>query len=120
MLFAGAQITTCSVFLKSIPAQNMYEGVRFWGTFVLYDVPQWEQNSKIKNKVFSPDVYDLTKDSRRLFNMNSIYWRFHRTGQSSFFIYDVYIPLLLIVICWITVLIGYILRRCNKNNLKGF
>jgi len=41
LLFSGAQITSCTVFLKSIPAQNMYEGIRFWGIFVHYDVPQW-------------------------------------------------------------------------------
>jgi len=41
LLFSGAQLTTCSVFLKSIPAQNMYEAMRFWGLFVLYDVPSW-------------------------------------------------------------------------------
>lgn len=39
MLFSGAQITTTSVLVNSIPAQNMYEGARFWGIFVFYDVP---------------------------------------------------------------------------------
>jgi len=45
MLFSGAQITSCSIFVNSVPAQNMYEGVRFWGIFVFYDVPQWEHSS---------------------------------------------------------------------------
>ena len=118
MLFSGAQLTTCGVFIKSIPAPNMYEGMRFWGIFVLYDVPPWQQNSKIPNKILSPDVSDLVKDSRRLFDMNTLYWRFHRTGQSSFFIYDVYMPLLLISLCWITALIAYCIKRSDKNALK--
>jgi hypothetical protein len=110
MLFSGAQITTCSIFVNSVPAQNMYEGVRFWGIFVFYDVPAWERNSDIPNKVFGPDVHDLVKDERMLFDMTTLYWRFHRTGQSSFFIYDVYIPMMLIVICWTLALVGYCLR----------
>jgi membrane protein insertase Oxa1/YidC/SpoIIIJ len=51
--------------------------------------------------------------------MTSTYWRFQRTGQSSFFIYDVYVPLLLITICWALALIAYLLRKNNKNALKS-
>jgi hypothetical protein len=45
MLFSGAQITSCSVFINNIPPQNMYEGVRIWAIFVFWDVPAWERNS---------------------------------------------------------------------------
>jgi hypothetical protein len=62
MLFSGAQITTCSIFINTIPSQNMYEAARFWGIFVFYDVPEWEQTSKIPNHAFSPDIYDLVKN----------------------------------------------------------
>lgn len=41
MLFSGAQITSCSILINSVPPQNMYEGVRFWAIFVFYDVPEW-------------------------------------------------------------------------------
>jgi len=41
MLFSGAQITSATVFVNSIPSQNMYEAVRFWAIPVLYDVPAW-------------------------------------------------------------------------------
>lgn len=40
-LFAGAQITSCSVLVNNIPSQNLYEGVRFWAIFVFFDVPKW-------------------------------------------------------------------------------
>ena len=40
-----------------------------------------------------------------------MYWRFQRTGQTSFFIFDVYMPAFLILICWI----GMYLSRYNKN-----
>lgn len=36
-----------------------------------------------------------------------MYWRFQRTGQTSFFIYDVYIPIILIVVCWIGLIIAH-------------
>lgn len=41
MILSGAQITSCSIFVNSIPSQNMYEGVRFWAVYVFYDVPEW-------------------------------------------------------------------------------
>lgn len=118
MFFSGAQITTCSIFINSIPPQNMYEGVRFWGIYVFYDVPQWEQSSKIPNHVFSPDTYDLVKGQRRLFDMTTIDWRFQRIGASSFFIYDVYIPLILIFTCWTLAIIAYYCRKSDKNAFK--
>jgi len=34
-------MTTTSIFVNNVPAQNMYEGARFWGIFVMYDVPPW-------------------------------------------------------------------------------
>lgn len=118
LILSGAQLTTCAVFVNSIPSQNMYEAVRFWGIFVLYDVPAWEQNSKIPNHVFGPDTHTLVQNQRLLFDMTTMYWRYHRTGQSSFFIYDVYIPLLLIGICWTLALVTYFLRKQDKNAFK--
>jgi hypothetical protein len=40
-----------------------------------------------------------------------MFWRFQRTGQTSFFIYDVYIPVFLIMLCWI----GLIVAHCSKK-----
>lgn len=54
-LFAGAQITSTAVLVNNIPSQNLYEGSRFWGQFVFFDVPNWEQNSnKTKFAVVPP------------------------------------------------------------------
>lgn len=55
-LFAGAQITSCSVLVNNIPSQNMYEGVRFWALFVFFDVPKWEKNSDKTKFVIVPAV----------------------------------------------------------------
>ena len=41
-----------------------------------------------------------------------MYWRFQRTGQTSFFIYDCYLPVLLLIFCWISLLILY---KINKT-----
>lgn len=66
MLFAGAQITSCSVLVNNIPSQNLYEGVRFWAIFVFFDVPPWEKNSDKTKYVVVPPVSDMIKDSRLL------------------------------------------------------
>jgi hypothetical protein len=36
-----------------------------------------------------------------------MYWRFQRTGQTSFFIYDVYIPMFLIGLCWLGMIVAH-------------
>ncbi len=41
MLLGGAQATSMSCLVNSIPSQNSYEGVRLWASFVFFDVPQW-------------------------------------------------------------------------------
>ena len=41
MLLGGAQATSMSCLVNSIPSQNFYEGVRLWASFVFFDVPQW-------------------------------------------------------------------------------
>jgi hypothetical protein len=41
LLMGGAQITSCSILVNTIPAQNMYEGVRFWAMFMFFEVPKW-------------------------------------------------------------------------------
>jgi hypothetical protein len=41
MVASGAQMTSLSVLVNSVPPQNMYEAVRIWGIFVFYDVPRW-------------------------------------------------------------------------------
>lgn len=37
----GVQLTSSSILINSVPAQNSYEGARFWGNFVFYEVPGW-------------------------------------------------------------------------------
>jgi hypothetical protein len=40
-LLGGAQATSLSCLVNSIPSQNLYEGVRLWASFVYFDVPDW-------------------------------------------------------------------------------
>jgi hypothetical protein len=42
MFLGGAQATSTSCLINTIPSQNFYEGVRIWAAFVYYDVPPWE------------------------------------------------------------------------------
>lgn len=114
-LFSGAQITSCSVLINNIPSQNLYEGVRFWAIFVFFDVPKWEKNSNKTKFVVVPPVQNLIKNARllqqqqrrTLFDVNTLEWRFLRTGHTSFFIFDTYGVIFLILFCWLLVLIGY-------------
>lgn len=41
-----------------------------------------------------------------------MYWRFQRTGQTSFFIYDCFVPVLLIILCWISL---FIVHKCKSK-----
>lgn len=40
-----------------------------------------------------------------------MYWRFQRTGQTSFFIYDVYMPMFLIGLCWFLAILAHFSRH---------
>lgn len=111
----GAQITSCAMVSNQIQPQNLYEGTRFWASFVFFDAPNYEEISKKQKKFVHPSVEDQIRDAqevtsgenRLLFSTNSMYWRFQRIGQTSFFIYDVFVPMLLIVICWILMIIAH-------------
>lgn len=50
--------------------------------------------------------------------MTTIDWRFQRIGASSFFIYDVYIPLILIAVCWTLAIVAYYWRKSDKKAFK--
>ena len=65
-LLGGAQITSCSVLVNNVPAQNMYSGVRFWASFVFFDVPDWEQNSNSTKYFLVEPVENKIKNSRLL------------------------------------------------------
>ena len=60
-------------------------------------------------------MYNLTYPQRRLFDLQTLPWRFQRTGMTSFFIYDVYIPILLMVVVWILGIVGRVLRKHYKS-----
>lgn len=48
---------------------------------------------------------------RSLFDIHSVEWRFQRTGHTSFFIFDSYAQIFMIVLCWVLVLIGYCVNK---------
>ncbi len=116
---SGAQITSCSMLVNNIPSQNLYQGARFWGSFVFFDVPKWEKNSDKTKYAVLPAVSDVVKDARlleqgeeqharrMLFDVNQIQWRFLRTGHTSFFIFDTYGVIFLVIFCWLLLIIGY-------------
>lgn len=59
LFLGGAQITSCSVLINNIPSQNFYEGVRFWGLFVFFDVPKWQKNSDKTKFAIVPPISDI-------------------------------------------------------------
>lgn len=44
LLCGGAQLTSTSILLNTVPPQNAYQGSRIWSNFVYFNTPQWEQN----------------------------------------------------------------------------
>ena len=46
--------------------------------------------------------------------MDEMYWRFNRTGFTTFFIYDCYMQMFLIAFSWLLVLVA----RCLENRAK--
>ena len=119
LLFSGAQVTSLSVLSNHITSQNLYEGVRFFAIFVHYDVPAYEKISNQTKRFVVPTVEDQIRNAmqienkRVLFSTDTMYWRFQRTGQTSFFIYDCYIPIILIVTCWVFLIIAY---KCKDRH----
>lgn len=92
---------------------------------VFFDVPPWEQNSRYTKYVIVPPVEDVVNSSRllterKLFNIADVEWRFERTGHTSFFIFDTYLQILLIVFCWILLLIGYCINKNKPLDFKKY
>jgi hypothetical protein len=54
-----------------------------------------------------------------LFNTSSVDWRFLRTGHTSFFIFDCYMNIFMIILCWALVIIGQCVIK-KKKALKEY
>ena len=110
--------------MKSDHSQNMYEGTRVWSNFVYFETPSYQQNGSKTKYVFSPTVEEVTasarllpEESRALFDLGEVSWRFERTGFSTFFIFDCYMQVLIIICCWIAVGVCGRVQRCVTWNL---
>jgi hypothetical protein len=66
LVFPGAQLTSTSILINSVPPQNSYEGARFWGHFVFFEVPGWEKNKNQSKAVVATSADSLAKGSRLL------------------------------------------------------
>lgn len=65
----------------------------------------------------------MTISNRTLFETSKINWRFLRTGHTSFFIFDTYINLFLMVLCWILLAISHYciqLKNYKKRLISSF
>jgi hypothetical protein len=60
-------------------------------------------------------------NNRTLFDTSTIGWRFERTGHTSFFIYDTYINIFLMVLCWILLAIAHycIKHKTTQKKIIG-
>lgn len=113
LLFPGAQLCSTIILHNSTPPMNMYEGARFWGSFIYFEVPQWEKDGSGLKCFFSDLVSGMlnTTGQRLLVTVSEgVDWRFSRTGHTGYFIFDAYIPLIILALSWIPILI---LDRCS-------
>ena len=67
----GAQISSTIALHKIILSRNFYEGLRFWGSFVYFDVPSFEQPSQKIKFFFESSDYDLIKFNNARLLQNS-------------------------------------------------
>lgn len=51
-----------------------------------------------------------------MFEVDSLYWRFYRTGFTTFFMYDCYLQMLLIVISWILIVVANRLEKSVRQS----
>jgi hypothetical protein len=110
LLFPGAQLCSTVVLHNSIPAQNFYEAARFWASFIYFEVPRWEEGPSLTKYVVSEPVQSLVSSSGRLLLTRNLQaavveenWRFTRTGHSSYFVFDTYLVLGLLVLSWLVI-----------------
>ena len=57
-------------------------------------------------------------NNRTLFGTEEIGWRFKRTGQTSFFIFDSYMSIFLILLCWILMIFGKCCLSSKRSTEK--
>lgn len=114
----GAQLSTTVLLNQPIIAENLYEGSRFWGSFIFFDVPPYQQNSNKTKYTFTlPDREIVNNQThRRLLLSNSgnnfiNEWKFDRTGHTGFFIVDTYIQMIMIGVSWLLVLLVWVYKK---------
>lgn len=122
----GAQLSSTVLLHQPRISENLYEGTRFWGSFVFFDVPPYEQNSNRTKYTFSEPDSDIVQNSksRRLQQSQSQEtnfvneWKFDRTGHTGFFIFDTYIQMIMIGLAWVFYLIGKVYERyCTPKSI---
>ena len=101
----GSQIASSVLLHDGQPAQNSYEGIRFWASFVFFEVPDWEEDGKEVKYIMAEKLSSILRKGRRLYYAENKpeFWRFTRTGSSTYFMFDTYLQLSLIVLCWIII-----------------
>jgi hypothetical protein len=52
IFFPGAQLSSTVLLHNPKINQNLYEGARFWGTFVYFSVPPYEENLNRTKYIF--------------------------------------------------------------------
>ena len=50
-------------------------------------------------------MFNSSSGSRLLANFEGVDWRFSRTGHTGYFIFDAYIPLIVLLLSWVPILI---------------
>ena len=102
----------------------MYEGARFWGTFIYFEVPKWQKDGTEDKSVFNLIISSIianTSSSQRMLastTFKEVDWRFERTGQTGYFLFDAYIPILMTILCWLPIIIFNCMPNQNKTVRK--
>ena len=65
ILFSGAQLSSTIILCNTVPAQNMYEGARFWSSFIYFEVPEWEADGELTKYMMAKNASELIENNEQ-------------------------------------------------------
>lgn len=69
-------------------------------------------------RLIQENPHSHSKLIRSLFDTDQINWRFQRTGHTSFFVFDTYMNVAMVVVCWILLAVAHYLIKDRKYQKK--
>ena len=66
MIAPGIQITSCMMLVNGILPRHLYEGIRIFAVFILYQVPSWEKDTENSRYILSQQIQSIIPEANSL------------------------------------------------------